>query len=64
VLAEIVGPDLIWVLVVIVVVLFGGAAIPRWARGLGSATGKVEKGLRDLGVDEKPPPPTSRRPPQ
>ena len=46
-LADIFGPDLLIVVIVLAVVLFGGAAIPRLARNLGSAKGEFEKGLRE-----------------
>lgn len=46
-LADILGPDLLIVLVVVVLVLFGGAAIPKLARNLGSAKNEFEKGMRD-----------------
>ena len=36
-LGEIFGPDLLIVVIVIAVVIFGGAAIPKLARSLGSA---------------------------
>ena len=45
-LANILGPDLIIVAIVGVVVIFGGAAIPKLARNLGSAKGEFEKGLK------------------
>ncbi len=45
--AEIFGPQLIIVLIVIAVLLFGGAAIPKLARSLGSAKTEFEKGLKD-----------------
>jgi sec-independent protein translocase protein TatA len=44
---DIFGPDLIVVVVVIAVLLFGGAAIPKLARNLGSAKTEFEKGLKD-----------------
>jgi Sec-independent protein translocase protein TatA len=44
-LADIFGPDLLIVAIVLVVVLFGGAAIPKLARNLGSAKNEFEKGL-------------------
>ena len=47
VLAEIFGPDLLIVVIVIAVVIFGGAAIPKLARSLGSAKTEFEKGLKD-----------------
>lgn len=46
-LADIFGPDLLIVLIVVAVVLFGGAAIPRLARNLGSAKREFEKGMKD-----------------
>ena len=45
-LADILGPDLLIVLIVVVLVLFGGAAIPKLARNLGSAKNEFEKGMR------------------
>jgi sec-independent protein translocase protein TatA len=45
-LADIFGPDLLIVLVVLVVVLFGASAIPKLARNLGSAKSEFEKGMR------------------
>jgi len=44
--AEIFGPDLIIVFVVILV-LFGGSQLPKLARGLGSAKKEFEAGLRE-----------------
>ena len=49
-LADIFGPDLLVVLIVIAVVLFGGAAIPKLARNLGSARREFEKGMKDAKV--------------
>lgn len=46
-LADILGPDLLIVLIVVAVVLFGGAAIPKLARNLGSAKSEFEKGMRE-----------------
>jgi Sec-independent protein translocase protein TatA len=46
-LAEIFGVDGIVVLIVVLVVLFGGAAIPKLARNLGSAKNEFEKGLKE-----------------
>jgi sec-independent protein translocase protein TatA len=40
------GPDLIIVVVVIAVLVFGGSAIPKLARNLGSAKIEFEKGLK------------------
>jgi Sec-independent protein translocase protein TatA len=44
-LAEIFGMDGAIVLIIVVVVLFGGAAIPKLARNLGSAKNEFERGL-------------------
>jgi TatA/E family protein of Tat protein translocase len=46
-LGEIFGMDGIVVVIVLVVVLFGGAAIPKLARNLGSAKHQFEKGLSE-----------------
>jgi len=45
-LGEIFGPDLLIVVIVIAVVIFGGAAIPKLARSLGSAKTEFEKGIK------------------
>jgi sec-independent protein translocase protein TatA len=46
-LADIFGADLVIVLIVVAVVLFGGAAIPKLARNLGSAKREFEKGMKE-----------------
>jgi TatA/E family protein of Tat protein translocase len=46
-LADIFGPDLLVVVIVVAVLIFGGAAIPKLARNLGSAKTEFEKGLKD-----------------
>ena len=45
-LAEIFGPDILIVLVVIAL-LFGGSQLPKLARSLGSAKGEFEKGMKE-----------------
>ena len=45
-IAEIFGPQMILVLVV-VAVLFGGSQLPKLARSLGSAKAEFEKGLKE-----------------
>jgi len=45
-LGEIFGPDLLIVVIVGAVLLFGGAAIPKFARNLGQTKSEFEKGLR------------------
>ncbi len=44
--AEIFSVDGIIVVAVVAVLLFGGAAIPKFARNLGSAKTEFEKGLK------------------
>jgi sec-independent protein translocase protein TatA len=50
-LAEIIGPDILIVLAVILV-LFGGSQLPKLARGLGSAQKEFKKGLEEGHVDD------------
>jgi sec-independent protein translocase protein TatA len=50
--AEILGMDLVWVLVVIAV-LFGGSQIPKLARSLGSAQREFKKGLAEGDEDKQ-----------
>jgi Sec-independent protein translocase protein TatA len=45
-LGEIFGPDLLIVIIVLAVLLFGGAAIPKFAKNLGSAKSEFENGLK------------------
>lgn len=57
-IGEIFGPDLLIVVIVLAVLLFGGNAIPKLARNLGSAKSEFEKGLSEKSVsltDEKTP---------
>ena len=46
-LGDIFGPDLIVVVIIVAVLIFGGAAIPKLARNLGSAKTEFEKGLKE-----------------
>lgn len=46
-LGEIFGVDGVVVLIVVMVVLFGGSAIPKLARNLGSAKNEFEKGFKE-----------------
>jgi TatA/E family protein of Tat protein translocase len=57
-LADIFGPDIVIVLIVLAVVLFGGAAIPKLARNLGSAKNEFEKGMKE-GSSKNPAPASS-----
>ena len=53
-LGEIFGPDIAIVLLV-VLVLFGGSQLPKLARGLGSAQREFKKGLDEGAADDKEP---------
>ncbi len=46
-LGEIFGMDGVIVVVVVGILLFGGAAIPKFAKNLGSAKTEFEKGLKE-----------------
>jgi sec-independent protein translocase protein TatA len=46
-LGEIFGPDLLIVVIVVAVLVFGGSAIPKLAKNLGSAKSEFEKGLKE-----------------
>ena len=52
--ADIFGVDGIIVLVVVVVVLFGGTQIPKLARSLGSAQKEFKKGLEEGAAEDAP----------
>ena len=48
ILAEIMGPDgLIMIVVLAVLLLFGGKQLPKLARGLGSASHEFKKGVNE-----------------
>jgi len=42
-----IGSTEIWVIVVVVLVLFGASAIPKFAKSLGQAKSEFEKGLKE-----------------
>jgi sec-independent protein translocase protein TatA len=47
-IAQLIGPDgIIIVAVLAIVLLFGGAKVPKLARGLGSASHEFRKGLSE-----------------
>lgn len=56
VLAEIIGPDIL-IILAIVVLLFGSNQLPKLARSLGSAKSEFERGLRLDGNDPAEPKP-------
>ena len=39
------GPDMLIVVIIVAVLIFGGAAIPKFARNLGQAKNEFEKGF-------------------
>jgi sec-independent protein translocase protein TatA len=47
-LGDIFGPDLLIVVILVAVLLFGGSAVPKLARNLGSAKSEFEKGLKSV----------------
>ncbi|MGD0053982.1 MAG: twin-arginine translocase TatA/TatE family subunit [Acidimicrobiales bacterium] len=51
-LGDIFGPDLLIVVIVVAVLIFGGSAIPKLARNLGQAKNEFEKGLKTKSTDE------------
>lgn len=53
-LADIFGVDGIIVLAVLLLVLFGGAALPKFFRNLGSAKSEFEKGMKDSSATTEP----------
>jgi len=53
-LGEIFGPDLLVVVIVIAVVIFGGSSIPKLARSLGQAKSEFKSGLNSLNVSTSP----------
>ena len=53
-LAALEGTDGIIVVVVVLVLVFGGSAIPKLARNLGSAKTEFEKGLKSSKASEPP----------
>jgi sec-independent protein translocase protein TatA len=46
-----IGPNELIVVVLVVLILFGASAIPKFARSLGKAKSEFEKGLKE-GKDE------------
>jgi len=57
------GPEL-WIIVALVVVLFGGSRLPKIARNLGRAQGELKKGLSEgnAEVSKDPKPETGATP--
>lgn len=63
VLSEIFGPDLLVVLIAGIVLLFGGAAIPKFARNLGQSKREFEKGMKSVKEITEPTSVTTSAPP-
>ena len=47
------GPTEIIIIALVIFVLFGAAAIPRFAKSLGQAKGEFEKGVKDSKNESK-----------
>jgi TatA/E family protein of Tat protein translocase len=47
-IGEIFGPDLLIVVILVAVLIFGGAAIPKFARSLGQAKNEFERGMNSV----------------
>ncbi|MGH3732444.1 MAG: twin-arginine translocase TatA/TatE family subunit [Acidimicrobiales bacterium] len=45
---DIFGPDLLVVIIAAAVLLFGGAAIPKFARNLGQSKSEFERGMKSV----------------
>ncbi len=50
-ISEILGPDLLVVVIIGALVLFGGSAIPKLARNLGQSKTEFEKGMKSAKAD-------------
>jgi sec-independent protein translocase protein TatA len=48
------GPE-IWIIVVVLLVLFGGSQLPKLARSLGEAQKELKKGMKDEGGSDSTP---------
>lgn len=44
-------------MLLVILVLFGGAKLPQLARSLGKAQSEFKQGLKDSGTDDDTPPP-------
>jgi len=53
-LGDVFGVDGVIVVVILVVLVFGGSAIPKLARNLGSAKNEFEKGLKSSKPTDAP----------
>lgn len=61
-LSDIFGPDLLVVIIAGAVLLFGGAAIPKFARNLGQSKSEFEKGMKSVKEIPEPGPTNSSAP--
>jgi TatA/E family protein of Tat protein translocase len=53
--ADLLGGDTVIIVIVILVLVFGGKAIPKFARNLGSAKSEFEKGIKEAKKGETAP---------
>lgn len=53
VLFTVAGTEWLWILIIIVILLFGARKIPELARSMGRAKGEFEKGKQDVPTEMK-----------
>ncbi|MCL4433640.1 MAG: twin-arginine translocase TatA/TatE family subunit [Actinobacteria bacterium] len=53
-IADIFGPDIVVVVLLAVVLLFGGSQLPKLARSLGSASHEFKKAVEEGGKADQP----------
>jgi sec-independent protein translocase protein TatA len=54
------GPYQLWIVVLLVLLLFGAKKLPDLARAMGSSIGQFKRGLKDGGADDDPDAPKGR----
>lgn len=50
------GPQELWPIAVLAIILFGAKKLPEMARGLGEGMKEFKKAVREVNEDEKPSP--------
>ena len=58
-----IGPGELVIVLVVVLVVFGGAKLPELARSLGQAQAEFRRGVREGAPDDGAPPERPRQPP-